>query len=102
MPDLCNLYLFRRICESEIWIWSGDVIDRSCNNNGFCRAAVQTVSGRQGGEMMNKKRKIHNWVIGILLGAIAAISLFPFYWNLVSAFKPVDVYKRQGFVTQGS
>ena len=40
--------------------------------------------------MMNKKRKIHNWVIGILLGAIAAISLFPFYWNLVSAFKPVS------------
>ena len=39
---------------------------------------------------MNKKRKIHNWVIGILLGAIAAISLFPFYWNLVSAFKPVS------------
>jgi ABC-type glycerol-3-phosphate transport system permease component len=40
--------------------------------------------------MDKKKRKASNYIIIVMLSIFALIALFPFYWNLISAFTPVS------------
>jgi multiple sugar transport system permease protein len=40
--------------------------------------------------MKKGAQKISNWIINILLALFAGICIFPLYWNLTAAFKPVE------------